>query len=184
MNEAVAKYKPVFCSLGKRSLNIHSDDESDDEDERMDEDEVTVVEIPDVKITSHGLPLWRSKSLTLLLWYLDALAHQANIEAVTENDGIRPGNAFRRRTLILDFGPSRVVPSGLPINWYSQDFVRSLEPWERELLGAGPPMSTDGIELVAPRMENGVTKEELEEFLSRMKDASMEDLNADSMHAD
>ncbi len=81
-DEAIFEHTEFFDSLDRGGLSIHSDDESDVEDD----DDSAVV--PHSKVTSHVLPLWRSASLTKLLWCLDDLAKQNFLEKLQENDGI------------------------------------------------------------------------------------------------
>ncbi|KLO05445.1 hypothetical protein SCHPADRAFT_946900 [Schizopora paradoxa] len=184
LHDSVKKYKPVFQSLEKGGLNVHSEDESDDDDgndndddeggdEKMvdvdkmvEKEEKEDSEIPDVKNTARGLLLWRSRTLTMLLWYLDELSKEHIASTINDNDGIRLGNAFRRRKLFLEFGRGRRVPAKLPIN---------CRP---------PPMPIEGIKLVKPRMVDDVSMEVLEEFLMKLKDADLKDLDHNTMDED
>ena len=185
-HDSMNKYREQFESMDRCGMNIHSEDESDDEyeEDEMDEDR-RLLDVPEVKITSCMLPRWRSRSLTILLWHLDELARQKVVNDVNDNDRIRKGNAFRRRKLVLEFGPSRRIPSRLPINWYSRSFIRGLEAWEVSLLAPGPPVPIEGIELVLPYTEDeDISMEGLKEVLSKMKDAEAEDLDRNSMNCD
>ncbi len=178
-DEAIFQHADFFDSLDKGGLSIHSDDESDAEDEN---DDAVVLHS---KVTSHVLPLWRSISLTKLLWFLDELARQSYIEKMQENDGVFVGNPLRKWLFVMDIGQSRRIPSELPINWYSKAFIRSLEGWELDLLRPAPPRPFgEGIHLVKPPMAEDVSMDSLEELLGKLADADLEDMDGSNMEVD
>lgn len=141
------------------------------------------------KKVERTLMQWRSRSLALLLWLLDAIKieiSQSKILVNTSNNKRlgphRPagrGNAFRMRMYpkAIREVPMDRVPKGLPINCYSQPFLASLSKWERlELSPAEPRIFEKDGKLAAFEKALFNTHPDLEELLKKLPDCTAEDL--------